>query len=408
MQKPLEGFKVVELATYVAVPSAARLLADWGAEVVKIETVTGDAWRNIGRTSWLPIRPDCNPIYSKDNSGKKFISLDLKNPEGLEILHKLLAEADVFMSSVRYGGLTRLGLDYDTLHAKYPGLVYAHFNGYGAEGPDAEKPGFDHTGFWGRSGAFHEVRDIDGRPTIPPGGFGDTASANALAGGIVAALFNRTRTGEGMRLATSLYANSVWCNYQRIISSQDRPDGSEPFHGPFHVRDRKNPFGCPYRCKDDTWFLMLGGDFSKYADTMRVLGLDELVDDERFKPGPEREKHLDEMYDIMEEAFLKKTASEWDVLFRPLDISSLELKGSAAVSTDEQAWANEFLTHMECPDGTTWVMPNSPITFQGVEKTHTKHAGPRGSDNEDVLKQYGYSDEEIRDLYARGVISAAQ
>jgi crotonobetainyl-CoA:carnitine CoA-transferase CaiB-like acyl-CoA transferase len=153
---------------------------------------------------------------------------------------------------------------------------------------------------------------------------------------------------------------------------------------------------------------MLGGDFTKYPLTMKVLGLDDMIDDERFKPGPEREKHLDEMYDRMEEAFLKKTAAEWDELFLPLDITSLELRTSLSVSTDEQAWANEFLTRMECPDGTEWVMPNSPITFHGVEKTHTKHAGPRGSNNVEVLKQYGYSDEEIKGLYDRGVVSEAQ
>jgi len=406
MHKPLEGFKVVELATYVAVPSAARVMADWGAEVIKIETPTGDGWRNTGRTTRLPIRVDCNPIFTRDNSGKKLISLDLKTPEGKEILHRLLADADVFMSSVRYGGLTRLGLDYDTLHEKYPRLVYAHFNGYGYEGPDGGNPGFDHSAFWGRSGAFHEVRDPEGRPTIAPGGFGDSASANALVGGIIAALFNRTRTGEGMRIASSLYANSTWCNYHRIIAAQDRPDGSKPFYGPFPVRNRKNPFGHPYKCKDDTWFLMLGGNNAKFARTMTAMGLEEYAEDERFNTIPAMEENADLLYDIMEAKFLEKTAREWAEVFRPLDISSQVIAGSCDVSKDEQAWANDYIAMMDCPDGTQWVMPNSPVTFHGIEKTHTKHVGARGSDNEEVLKKYGYSEEQIKELYAKGAVSA--
>jgi len=403
--KPLEGIKVVEIGTYVAVPNSARILSDWGAEVIKIETLTGDAWRNNGRIVELPIRRDCNPIFAKDNSGKRFVSVNLKSPEGLEILHKLLAEADVFMSSVRYGGLTRLGLDYETLHEKYPKLVYAHFTGFGEEGPDANVQGFDHSAFWARSGAMHEMRDPGGRPTIPPSGFGDTISSNAFVAGIVAAILDRARTGVGMRVDSSLYANSVWCNYFRIIAAQDRPDGSEPFISPFPVRNRKNPFNHPYKCKDDTWFLLLGGNYAKFPYTMAALGLEKCIDDPRFATVKDREDNADALYDLMEAKFLEKTAHEWVDVIKPLDISFQELVGSAAVSKDEQAWANHFVGKMECPDGTEWVMPTSPITFFGVEKAMTKHAGVRGSDNVEVLKEYGYSDEQIKALYEKGILS---
>jgi crotonobetainyl-CoA:carnitine CoA-transferase CaiB-like acyl-CoA transferase len=405
MMKPLEGIKVVEIGTYVAVPSTARVLGDWGADVIKIEMLTGDHWRNNGKNVRLPTRPDCNPIFAKDNSGKRFLSMNLKSEEGLEILHRLLAEADVFMSSVRYAGLTRLGLDYETLHEKYPKLIYAHFTGLGSKGPDAARPGFDHSAFWGRSGAFHEVRDVDGRPTIAPGGFGDTISSNALVGGICTALLARSRTGEGMRLDTSLYANSVWCNYFGIIRSQERPDGSKPYRNPLPVRERRNPFSNIYKCKNDTWFLLLGGNYLKFPRTMTALGLEEYIDDPRFATQEDREKNCNDIYDLFDAKFLEKEASEWADILAPLDISYQVLNYSSAVSKDEQAWANGFVGKMQCPDGTEWVMPTSPINFYGIEKAQTKHAGFRGCDNIEILKEYGYSDEEIGALYEKGIVS---
>ena len=149
---PLEGIRVVELATVVAAPTASRVLCAFGAEVIKVETKIGDEMRRAGEFEMVVCEDDKNPLFTIQNSGKRLTSIDLKNPDGKAAMLKLLETADVFLTNVRLPSLGRLGLDYETLHAAYPGLVYAHFSGFGPKGPDAAKPGFDSTAFWLRSG----------------------------------------------------------------------------------------------------------------------------------------------------------------------------------------------------------------------------------------------------------------
>ena len=149
---PLEGIRVVELATVVAAPTASRVLCAFGAEVIKVETKIGDEMRRAGEFEMVVCEDDKNPLFTIQNSGKLLTSIDLKNPDGKAAFLKLLETADVFLTNVRLPSLGRLGLDYETLHKAYPGLVYAHFSGFGPKGPDAAKPGFDSTAFWLRSG----------------------------------------------------------------------------------------------------------------------------------------------------------------------------------------------------------------------------------------------------------------
>lgn len=150
---PLEGLRVVELGTHVAVPSSARLLAEYGADVIKVESLIGDDWRRSGLNVGLCIDDFCNTVFTIQNNGKKLIALDLKTPEGKDILLKLLERADVFVTNVRMKSLQKLGLDYDTLQKAFPRLIYCHFTGYGHRGPDADRPGFDVAAFWSRVGA---------------------------------------------------------------------------------------------------------------------------------------------------------------------------------------------------------------------------------------------------------------
>jgi len=401
---PLTGFKVVEFSTYVVVPIAARVLGDWGAEVIKIESADGDAWRTHGDGGNLPTTDDCNPAYATCNSGKRFISLNLKAPEGREALLKILATADVFMTNIRWAGIERLGLDYDTLHAMFPRLVYCHFTGYGYEGPDKDRPGFDTTGFWSMSGMLHELHEPGTRPTITPPAFGDTSSSNSIISGIVAALLHRERTGEGMRVTSSLFANGIWCNHSRIVSQQEREDGSTPPSYPTRAADTKQPFSGIYECKDGEW-MQIGGvlkyqkDPKKYLNT---IGLGQYAEDERFLPDGLKE-HSRFVYDTLVEYFKTKTAAEWNVLLTENDISHQELFHSGNIAKSEQAWANDYLCRMTCPDGRTYVMPKSPVTFFGFEKPDTQHPGPVGSDTSAVLAEFGYSAEQIQDLFDRGI-----
>ena len=404
--KLLEGLKIVELGMYVAAPGITRLLGDWGAEVIKVEPPTGDKARYSGAQFRLPTKPDCNTNFSIANSGKKLVALDLKTPEGMEIMEKLLKDADIFVSNTRYGGLTRLGLDYESLHLRYPKLICCYVNGYGFEGPEKDKAGFDLTSFWSKTGILNAMRHPGETPRFPPPGIGDTATAFVAAAGILAAVYQRGITGEGTKVATSLMATGVWCNYTHVSTGQDRPeqDPLKPMRTPEPYKNWKNPFYHIYKCKDERLFFLLGGGGDTTLHQMfRILGLDDLVDDPRYINNAAMKQNTDELYDRMSEAFAKKTADEWVQLIEPLDISFDVLAGNWEVSKDPQVWANGCLTHMECPNGTTYVVPNTPVEFSGAERTQTRHVGTIGCDTREILASLGYTPEQIQDLMQPGV-----
>ena len=194
---PLSGVRVVELATVVAAPTVGRIMATYGAEVIKIETPGGDGLRPFGKGHCLPTEDGNSPLFDLYNSGKKFTSLNLKTEQGQEAFHRLLTTADVFLTNVRYKGLERMGLDYETLKVKYPRLVYAHFSGFGLKGVDADRPGYDMTAFWMRSGALLDWLLPDSFPMRPTFAFGDVATASAFLSGIMMGLYSRNNTGKG-------------------------------------------------------------------------------------------------------------------------------------------------------------------------------------------------------------------
>ena len=403
--KPLEGLKVVELGMYVAAPGISRLLGDWGAEVIKVEAPKGDNCRYAGKQTRLPATPDCNPIFSIANSGKKMVSLDLKTPEGMEVMEKLLAEADIFVTNTRYGGLVRLGLDYERLHLRYPRLICCYVNGYGFEGPEKDRAGFDLTSFWAKTGILNAMRHPGEAPRFPPPGIGDQATAYVATAGILAAVYRRAGTGDGSKVSTSLMATGIWSNYNHITTGQDRPEGDpyKPMHTPEPYKDWNNPFYQVYKCKDGRMFFLLGGGYSLLHTTFHALGLDDLVDDPRYKDRSTMLQNTDYLYDRMIEAFETKTAKEWEQILGALDIPFEVLAGNWEVSKDPQAWANGCLTHMECPNGSTYIVPNSPVEFSDMERTQTRHAGTIGCDTREILTSLGYTQEQIEELLQRGI-----
>lgn len=402
--KPLEGLKVVELGMYMAAPGVTRLLVDWGAEVVKIEAPASDKSRLSGAQIRLPIEPDCNPIFSVANSGKKLICLDLKTPAGMQIMEKLLAEADIFVSNTRYGGLTRLGLDYESLHGRYPRLICCYVSGYGFEGPEKDKAGFDLTSFWAKSGILNAMRQPDDVPRFPPPGIGDLSTASVAAAAVLAAVFRRFTTGEGSKVSTSLMATAVWSNYSHIVAGQDRPaqDPEKPLHAPEPFKDWKNPFYHIYKCKDGRLFFLLGGSFHKLPLTLHALGFDDLVDDPRYVDHKTMQENSSELYDRMIEVFSQKTAQEWVDILGPLDISFEVLTGNWEVTEDPQVWANGCLTNVEFPNGSTYVMPNTPVDFSDTERAQTRHVGAIGCDTREVLGSLGYTQPQIEALLQQG------
>jgi len=392
--RPLEGIKVVELATHVVVPVAARVMADWGAEVIKIESPKGDGWRYSGAGMGLPADENANVLYAVYNSGKEMVSLNLKTEEGREAILRILEDADVFCTNVRYAAIQRLGLDYETLHERFPRMIYMHFSGFGYEGPEAARPAFDTIAFFSMTGTLGDWPNRGDRPMISPPAFGDMATSNSVLSGIMAALFHRERTGEGMRLTSSLYANGIWCNNAHIIACQ------EGFHGmkfPRESTDNPCPLSALYQCKDERWIL-LAGAYSDYDKMMAAFGLNDLVGDQRFNTSDAMRKNRLELYQILGDHLRTQDCCVWEDAMRSIDIPYQKLMTASEVSKSEQAWANGYFTRTKFPSGLEAIEPNSPVKFFGIDLPETQAAGYIGDDTSTVLRRYGYSDEEIREL----------
>lgn len=400
--KPLQGVKVVELGTHIAVPMAARLLADWGAEVIKVENITGDLWRYYGLNVRTPITDEENPIFAVPNANKKIISLNLKEKEGQEILFKLLESADVFMSNVRLKGLKRLGLDYDSLSERFPKLVYFHFTGYGYEGPWAKRPGFDIAAFWSAGGMIGSWTREGSELFAPSAAFGDATVASMVASGVLAGVVGSKTSGKGCYLTTSLFATAMWYNFGDVISAQPQYGLRRP--GKATAKGNTNPFLYPYTCQDGKGVYLAALEFERnYAKCLKVLELEEYLDDERYNTLPAYIAHSVEFMEITRAAFLKQPAAEWVRRFSEADIVIQEIMTARELYQLEQAWAEHLLTNVEYPEHTT-ALPNTPVKFIGQENACTKAVGGIGCDTRTVLMELGLPQEQIDDLAARGVV----
>lgn len=402
--RPLEGIKVVELGTHVAVPAAARLFADWGAQVIKVESTTGDLWRQFGINCGAPTTDEENPVFSIPNSNKEIVAVNLKSEAGKDVLFHLLKDADVFMTNVRGDALRRLGLDYEHLKEQFPALVYFHFTAYGNEGPQAPVPGFDVAAFWAAGGAMMDWPSEEGQTMSPGSAFGDMTVSATVASGVLAALLGAQRTGKGCFLTTSLYATSLWYNHADLISLQ--PQYKKPRHKiPGHVG---NPFSRTYVCKGGSRVLLGGINFDiAWPKGLKVMGLEEYLNDERYHTQGAYWKNGQPLTERLEAMFLTETAEEWVKRFLAADVVAQKVVSAEEVPDSIQAWVNGYLTEVDYPTtGNKTVLPNTPIKFEGAEPAFTGPVGGIGCDTRAVLLRCGYSDEEINAMLRQGVVAA--
>ena len=401
MSRPLSGVKVVELATFVAGPVTGRLLADLGAEVIKVERPDGDAWRVTG-VSYRPERftDDENPVFDIYNAGKKHVSLNLKSEAGMEAFHRLLADADVFVTNTRPNALKRLGLSYDDLKERYPGLIFAILLGYGEEGPYARMPAFDTSAFWAKSGFLLDLA-ADGEgysPVQPPFSMGDTVTGYMLMGEICAALYRKKETGLGDCVRAGLYHNSIFTMGTMAIISQP------PFGQVFpKIRAMHSAPGGDYCCADGKWIYMSG-----YADRNAVvhtmLGLEWMTEDPRFATPADRARNRQAYYECVRDAFLSQTSDYWIKKAKEYDLPLVRMGHFSEISQDEQAWANDYLEEVTFRSGNVDVMPRSPIEMESVGKLETVPAPAIGADTETVLKRLGYTEAELAEMSRSGAI----
>ena len=403
MEGPLSGIKVLDLTTFVAAPVCGRLLADMGAEVIKVEHPKGDAWRLTGK-GYSPARfsDQENPVFDIYNSGKKHICLNLKSEEGLAVFHQLLSEADVFITNTRPAALKRLGLDYETLKEKYPGLVYGIVLGFGEKGPDAAKPAFDTSAFWSRSGFLRDMSADDGnyQPVLPPFGVGDTVTGYVLTMQICAALLRRSKTGKGDYVRSSLYHNGIFTMGSMAIVTQ------KPF-GRSYPTSRLN-FGIPggsYMCADGEWIFIAVGYYDVLIPLLcKAIGREDLMQDPRFDTKEHQQANKKEYYEIFRQAFMEKPSQYWLDVAAELDIPVVRMNHFSEVNEDEQAWANDYLEHVEFGNGNVDVMPTSPIEMESLGVIKTKPAPVPGGNTDEVMASLGYTPEQIAAMKASGAI----
>ena len=330
---PLHGVRVVELGFWVAGPSAAGLLADWGADVIKIEPPTGDPLRSFLAADDAPTS---SPAFELDNRGKRSVCLDVHSAAGRAIAHDLIAAADVFVTNLRPAALARLGLDYESLQGRWPGLVYASVTGYGSEGPEAGRASFDTGAFWSRAGVARALAGPDGPPPVQRGGMGDHWAGMSAAAGVCAALLQRTKTGRGQHVSTSLLrvgAYTVgWDLDIELRTGTALPHFTRDVPG--------NPLYNSYRTRDGSWIWLLCLQPDRHLeDVKQAVGLTAADLEGRFGSADNWAVDSAELVARLEAVFATKTATEWAAILDAHGVWWAPVQSPSDLLTDPQAEA---------------------------------------------------------------------
>ncbi len=395
MAGPMDGIRVIELGVWIAGPAAGGILADWGADVVKIEPPTGDPSRMF--RYMLGGDMPTNPAFEMDNRSKRSIVLDLRTDEGIAVALDLIDGADVFLTNVRGDGLARLGLDPETLAARNPGLVYCAVTGYGLEGEDANRPAYDIAAFWARSGIAHLLTPEGSDPPFQRGGMGDHNTGLAAAGAISAALFHRERTGEGQLVSTSLYREGAY-----TVSFDMNMALMWGLHPAIGQRTTMgNPSINNYQAGDGRRFWVVGLEGDRHWPPLaRVVGHPEWLDDERFSTAAARSQHATELIALLDDAFAQKSLDEWaEVFATEPDMFWAPVNSLEDVIADPQAAAAGMF--VDVPDGVTSTrMVSTPVDFHGSPWEPRMTAPELGEHTGEVLAELGYDAARIAAVQA--------
>ena len=396
------GLKVVDLASFIAGPSAAVILSDFGADVIKVEPPTGDFWRMAHKLPPQPQAKDAYPWHLA-NRNKRGIALDLKSPSAQQVLERLVKWADVLIVNTPHPARKRLKLEYDDVVAWNPRLIYADLTGFGEKGPDADLPGFDITSYWARSGLLSMTRDAGAPPTWPVAGSGDNATAVGLYAAIVTALYRRERTGRGSYVTTSLLAEGVWSASVFIQAALCEANF-------FGLHDRKHPANAAlnvYRASDDTWFVLIVTP-DKLAAVAKAIGRPDLSSDPRFSDPAKLMQNMSELTAILDDLFGSQPMSHWYEVFSGAHVTFGAVRGPQEVIKDPQLSANDIVVPLEGAGGKLTSTVSSPIQVHGVTKVPARRAPALGEHTDDVLMQLGFSVADIDGLRDSGTVPAAK
>jgi crotonobetainyl-CoA:carnitine CoA-transferase CaiB-like acyl-CoA transferase len=377
------GLKVVDVASFIAGPSAAVILSDFGADVIKVEPPSGDPWRHGHK---IPPQPQAEDAYQWHlaNRNKRSITLDLKSPSAQQVLQELVTWADVLIANTPHPARKKLKLEYDDVVRWNPRLIYADVTGFGDKGPDADLPGFDITSYWARSGLLSMTRDAGVPPTWPVAGSGDNATAIGLYSAIVTALYRRERTGEGAHVTTSLLAEGVW---SASVSIQAALCGAK-FFG---LHDRKNPANAAmnvYRAADGTWFVLIVTP-DKFVAVAKAIGRPDLLTDPRFSDPAKLMTNMPQLTAILDDVFSAQPMAHWYAVFNGIHVTFGAVREPEEVINDPQLRSNEIVIPLEGAGGKLAATISSPIQVHGVAKASARRAPDLGEHTEEILRELG-------------------
>jgi crotonobetainyl-CoA:carnitine CoA-transferase CaiB-like acyl-CoA transferase len=398
---PLDGVRAVELAVWVAGPGTAGLLADWGADVIKVEAFAGDPARGFGQMLGGDL--DDNPVFELDNRGKRSVVIDLSRPEGVELVEQLIAEADVFVTNIRASALERRGLGPDTLTERFERLVYAIITGYGLEGAEADRAAFDVAAYWARSGMAAALRTPGGPLPFQRGGMGDHTVAMTGAAMISAALFDRERTGRGQLVSTSLLRQGAYTIgfdvnvallWGRTIAAG--------------VREKmRNPTVNNYEAGDGAQFWLVGLEGDRHWPALaRVVDRPEWLDDPRFATGRDRAINARELIAELDALFATRTRAEWAERFdAEPELFWAPVNTIEDLISDPQFFASGGVVEVPDEEGSRSMLA-SPADFGGVAPRPRWRSPRLGEHTAEVLGELGLDATHISRLVDAGIIGA--
>ena len=393
----LEGLKVIEMATYVAAPAAGAMLRDWGAEVIKVEPLNGCPMRRFfeGMKSNVPI--EGNPIFTLDNRGKKGISINTSDEKGAKIVRELIKDADIFLTNVRPKSLESANLNHEELHKINPKLIYCSLTGYGLDGEERNRPGFDVAAYWSRSGMAHLTQRKGEEPLPIRTASGDHITAISTVSGILAAVYERTQTGKGKVVETSLLRTGIYSvssdmalqlKFGRVPSTKKRDE-------------QINPIFNFFKTKDDRWICLsprAGGDYD-LPKVVRALGKEDWLDNKKFNTNQASRENAKEFIEEMDKALSQYTMAEWGEKLDAQDLIWSPVQNLKEVSKDKQAIAGGAFSEVEDQDcSENYSTVSSPVKFHNSDDGPKGPAPKLGQDNFEVLKGIGINEEEINNL----------